>query len=96
MDAKPDERAPGRYGLVARMRAGVADAVGGGHLRALGPAALVSFLTAAAFTPLLVPLVGAAGGGEVGAVLGQVGGIGGGYLAGFLTSFTERARRTAR
>src|SRR5690348_15985400 len=86
-----EEAASGRYGLAARMRAGIADAIQVGHARTLGPTALVSFLTAAAFTPLLMPLVGGAGGGEVGAVLGQVGGIGGGYLAAVLTSFSERA-----
>lgn len=76
------------------MRAGVADAVrAGAQARALGPIALVSMLTAAAFTPLLVPLAGGAGGGEIGAVLGQVGGIGGGYIATVLTNFSECTRR---
>lgn len=89
----PGETAPTRYGLTARMRAGVADAVRALGRRPLAPTALVSFLTAAAFTPLLVPLAGGAGGGEVTALLSQVGGIGGGYLAAVLTSFSERARR---
>jgi len=79
------------------MRAGAADAVRArGQLRRLTPTALVSFLAAAAFTPLLVPLIGAVGGGEVGAVLTQLGGIGGGYLAGLLSGVAERARRSAR
>jgi len=94
MGVRPDQAGPGSRGLVTRMRAGVADAVrAGGQLRGLTPAALVSFLTAAAFAPLLVPLVGSAGGGEVAAVLSQVGGVGGGYLAGVLSDVLRRAGR---
>jgi WD40 repeat protein len=79
------------------MRAGVAEAVrAGGQVRRLTPAALVSFLAAAALTPLLVPLIGGLGGGEAGAALTQLGGIGGGYLAGLLSGVVERARRSAR
>jgi len=79
------------------MRAGVAEAVrAGGQVRKLTPAALVSFLAAAALTPLLVPLIGGMGGGEVGAALTQLGGVGGGYLAGLLSGVVERAQRSAR
>ncbi|HEY6275227.1 MAG TPA: hypothetical protein VIX86_02740 [Streptosporangiaceae bacterium] len=92
-----DEAAPGRGGLAASMRAAVAEAVrAGGLARRLTPAALVSFLAAAALTPLLVPLVGGMGGGEAGAALGQLGGIGGGYLAAVLTGIADRARRPER
>jgi hypothetical protein len=86
----------GRHGSVSRMRAGVARAVQAGvNARGFTPAALVSFLTAAAFTPLLVPLVGGAGGGEAAAALAQLGGIGGGYLAGVLSGIADRARHPA-
>jgi WD40 repeat protein len=97
LGVQPDARgetAPGSSRLASALRAEAVRA--GGQVRRLTPAALASFLAAAALTPLLVPLIGGMGGGEVGAALTQLGGIGGGYLAGLLSGIVERARRSAR
>ncbi len=101
MDESRDQAGADRPALTARMRGGISSAVrASGHPRTLGPTALISFLSAAAFAPFLAPLLGHLPSGaleaELGAALNQLGGMGGGYLGGVLSKAADRMRKESR